>query len=63
MIENHLVRNLKDKDLGCPDDCPFLERCDGDECELLEEWENEQWVRADREYETEKIYGGMEDKK
>jgi hypothetical protein len=58
MQENHLFKRLKDKDLGCPGDCPYLDKCDGDDCELLEDWEDEQWRRADEEMEIEKIYGG-----
>ena len=61
MIENHLAREIKDEELGCPDNCPY-DNCDG-ECRLKEDKEDKEWARVDWEYETEKIYGGMEDKK
>jgi len=43
MIENHIAYNVRDIELGCPEDCPRLKELEDKYDELLADWE------ADRE--------------
>lgn len=41
MIENHIAWNVRDIELGCPDDCPRLEELLEKYEEILADWEAE----------------------
>ena len=41
MIENHIAYNIRDIELGCPEDCPRLAELEEKYEEMLADWETD----------------------